>query len=149
MCTWVYIKEQQNNHKLVEYLDPSTWVYGRTRMGTSPVPKEQVRRLKEKYSCINIMIIPGPCQGKAALILAKLSVHREHKASQSYFYLFFVELSPLTAKPMWLWIRQCLLSFLTFDSFLLFVTGSWCYFHKHWVTVLWGHLFIPWLQTYS
>jgi len=52
--------------------------YGRTREGTSPVLNEQVRKLKERHPCINIMIIPEPCQGKAALILAELSVQREH-----------------------------------------------------------------------
>lgn len=99
------------------YLHPITWVYGRTRKGTSPVPKEQVRRLKERYPYISIMIIPEPCQGKAALILAKLSVQYEHKASQLHFYLFLMELSPLTPKPMWLWIQQCFLPFLTFTIF--------------------------------
>lgn len=95
--------------------------------GTSPVPKEQVRRLKKRYPCINIIIIPEPWHGKAALC----SVQHEHKASQLYFYLFLVELSPLTAKPVWLWIQEC---FLIFDSFPLLVTNSQYYFHKHWVT---------------
>lgn len=120
------------------YLDSSTWVYGRTREGTSPVPNEQVGRLKERYPCISIMINPEPWQGKAALILAKPSVQHEHKASQLHFLLFLMEPSPLTAKPMWLWIQQCFLPFLTFDSFLLFVTKSQCYFHKHWVNILLG-----------
>lgn len=137
---YAHIKQQQNNQKLVEHLDPCTWVYGRTREGTSPVLKEQVRRLKERYPCMNMMIIPEPCQVKAALILAKPSVQHEHKAPELCFYMFLVEPSPLTAKPMWLWIQQ---SFLTCDSFLLFVTNSQCYFHKHIVTILWGHLFIP------
>lgn len=101
---YAHIKQQNIN------LDPSTWVYGRTREGSSSVLKEQVRGLKEQYSCMNIMIIPEPCQVKAALILAKPSVQHEHKASELHFYLFLVELSPLTAKPMWLWIQQ---SFLT------------------------------------
>lgn len=118
------------------YLDPSTWVYGRTREGTRPVPNEQVRRLKERYPCISIMIIPD--KGKAALILAKPSVQHEHKASQLHFFLLLMELSPLTAKPMWLWVQQCFLPFLTFDSFLLFVTKSQCYFYKHWVNILLG-----------
>lgn len=78
ICTWVCIKEQQNHQKLVEYLDPSTQVYGRTREGTSPVLKEQVRKLKKRHPWVNIMIIPEPCQGKSALTLVKLSVQHEH-----------------------------------------------------------------------
>lgn len=62
--------------------------------------KEKVRKLKETYPCVNVTIIPEPCQGKAALILAELSVQREHQTSQSYSYLSLVELSPLTVKLM-------------------------------------------------
>lgn len=72
------LRNSRIRQKLVEYLDPSTQVYGRTRQGTSPVLKEQVRKLKERHPWVNIMIIPEPCQGKSALSLVELSVQREH-----------------------------------------------------------------------
>lgn len=63
------------------------------------VLKEQVGKLKERHPCVNVTIIPEPCQDKVVLIVAELSLQHEHQASQSYCCQSLVELRPLTAKP--------------------------------------------------